>query len=98
MHNIVDACITLTWASGKGLGPENREFFGPCESHRADRRMPFGAQKLKVVLCNVQEPTRAISEPILLVWGSRCIKELNRPARDAPPITKLIRNQEETVR
>jgi hypothetical protein len=28
----------------------------------------------------------------------RCIKELNRPARAAPPITKLIRNQEETVR
>ncbi len=27
-----------------------------------------------------------------------CIKELNRPARAAPPITKLIRNQEETVR
>jgi hypothetical protein len=44
-------------------------------------------------------------------WGSRCIKELNRPvgllrcikklnrpARAAPPITKLIRNQEATVR
>jgi hypothetical protein len=28
----------------------------------------------------------------------RGIKELNRPARAAPPITKLIRNQEETVR
>ncbi len=31
-------------------------------------------------------------------WGSRCIKELNRPAWAAPPITKLFRNQEEIVR
>ncbi len=32
-------------------------------------------------------------------WRSRCITELVRPARVAPPpITKLIRNQETTVR
>ena len=85
-------------ASGRELGPGNRDFFGPCEMASSRWRMPFGAQKLKVVLCNVQEPTREISGPILLVWGSRCIKEFNRPARDALPITKLIRNQEETVR
>ncbi len=31
-------------------------------------------------------------------WRSRCIKELVRLAQAAPPITKLIRNQETTVR
>jgi hypothetical protein len=60
----------------------------------------------------VQEPTREVSRPIQ--WGGggagayrnlvvllgplRCTKKLNRPARAAPPITKLIRNQEEIVR
>ncbi len=83
---------------GRCLALEIESVLGPVKWHRANRRMPFGAQKLKVVLCNVQEPTREISGPVLLVWGSRCIKELNRPARDATPITKLIRNQEETVR
>jgi hypothetical protein len=55
-----------------------------------------------------KKPTREVSGPIL--WGVeeqvkkgtllrplRCIKELNPPAR-ATPITKLIRNEEETVR
>ncbi len=26
-----DACRSITRASGRGLGPGNREFFGPCE-------------------------------------------------------------------
>jgi hypothetical protein len=34
---------------------------------------------------------------IALLGPLRCIKELNRPARAASPITKL-RNQEKTVR
>jgi hypothetical protein len=30
----------------EGLGPGNRDFFGPCEmGYRAVRRVPFGAQK-----------------------------------------------------
>jgi hypothetical protein len=41
--------------------------------------------------------TREVSGPILWGVGDQVHKELNRPARAAPPITKLIRNQEETV-
>ncbi len=30
VHKILDACISITTrASGRGLGPGNREFFGP---------------------------------------------------------------------
>ncbi len=38
---------TITWASGRGLGPGNRAFLGPVKWHRADRRVPFGAQKTR---------------------------------------------------
>ncbi len=31
MHNVSDACISITRASGRGLGPGIREIFGPCE-------------------------------------------------------------------
>ncbi len=31
MHNVLDAFISITRGSGKGLGPGIREFFGPCE-------------------------------------------------------------------
>jgi hypothetical protein len=31
VHNVLDACIYITRASGRGLGPGIREFFGPCE-------------------------------------------------------------------
>jgi hypothetical protein len=43
--NVFDACIAITRASGRGLGPGNREFLGPVKWHRADRRVTFGAQK-----------------------------------------------------
>jgi hypothetical protein len=36
---------SITWASGRGLVPGNREFLGPVKWHRADRRVPFGAKK-----------------------------------------------------
>jgi hypothetical protein len=29
LHNVLDACISITWASGRGLGPGIIEFFGP---------------------------------------------------------------------
>ncbi len=35
----------FTRGSGRGLGPGIREFFGPYKMHRANRRVPFGAQK-----------------------------------------------------
>ncbi len=31
VHNFFDAGRYITWASGKGLGPGNGEFFGPGE-------------------------------------------------------------------
>jgi hypothetical protein len=31
VHNVLDACISITWGSGSGLGPGIPEFFGPCE-------------------------------------------------------------------
>jgi hypothetical protein len=36
---------SLTWASGMGLSPGNREFFGAVKWHRTDRRVPFAASK-----------------------------------------------------
>jgi len=29
MHNVLDACIPITWGSGRGLGPGIPEFFWP---------------------------------------------------------------------
>jgi hypothetical protein len=36
----------MTRASGRGLGPGNRDYFGPEKVHRAVRRVPFGTQKV----------------------------------------------------
>ncbi len=44
-HNVLGACISITRGSGRGLGHGIREFLGPVKWHRADRRVPFGAQK-----------------------------------------------------
>jgi hypothetical protein len=80
VHNVLDACISITRAGGRELGLEIESFLGPVKWHRADSRVPFRALKT----CGG--------------WGST--KELNRLARAAPPppLTKLIRNQKETVR
>ncbi len=45
VHNVLDACISITRASGRGLSPGNEGFLGPVKWHRADRRVPFGAQR-----------------------------------------------------
>jgi hypothetical protein len=42
MHNVFDACRSITRESGRGLDP--------VKWHRADRRVPFGAQKTWVTL------------------------------------------------
>jgi len=34
--------VSITRASGRGLGPGNQDFFGPVKWHRADRRVSFG--------------------------------------------------------
>jgi hypothetical protein len=49
VHNVLDACISITRGSGRGLGPGARDFLGPMEMHRADRRVPFGALKTRHV-------------------------------------------------
>ncbi len=138
MHNVLGVCISITRASGRGLGHGYREFLDPGKWHRVEWRVSFGAPKnsgfpgpnplplaqvrdmhesktlctglykSEVVLCTRDHGEGGgVSGPILWRWRSRCIKdlitllgplrcikELNRPARAAPPITKLTRNQE----
>jgi hypothetical protein len=48
---------------GGGWSLEIASFLGPVKWQRADRRVPFGAQKLEIA----KEPTREVSGPIL--WG-----------------------------
>jgi hypothetical protein len=31
VSNAVDACKSITRASGRGMGPGNQDFLGPCE-------------------------------------------------------------------
>jgi hypothetical protein len=45
VRNAFDAGNSIMRASGRGLSPGNRDFFGLFEMHRAVRRVPFGAQK-----------------------------------------------------
>jgi hypothetical protein len=46
VHNGLDACLSITRASGRGLGRGNQEFIGPCEMALSRyRRVPFGVQK-----------------------------------------------------
>ncbi len=128
MVSTVIACIMFwmrayPWGQvGGGWALEFESFSGPVKWHRADRRVPFGAQKnsripgpIPLPLAQVMDmhasktlctglykhgctggfmhksPQERFQGPY---WGggwrSRCIKELVRPARDAPPITKLI--------
>ncbi len=46
VHNVFDACRYITRASVRGLGPlEIKSFLGTVKWHRADRGVPFWAQK-----------------------------------------------------
>ena len=45
VHNVLDACIYITWETRRGLGAGIPEFLGPVKWERADMRVPFGAQK-----------------------------------------------------
>jgi hypothetical protein len=49
----VDACnvhIHYVGKAGGGWALEFESFLGPVKWHRADRRMPFGAQKTQVIV------------------------------------------------
>jgi hypothetical protein len=48
VHNVLDACISITRGSGRGLGLGIREFLGPVKWNRAERRVPFGPKKLEM--------------------------------------------------
>jgi hypothetical protein len=51
VSNAFDEGKSITRASGRGSGPGNRDFFGPCEKKwlRAVRRVPFGAQTVTYI-------------------------------------------------
>jgi hypothetical protein len=55
VRNVIDACRSITRASGRGLGSGNREFFEPFEmTSSRNRRVPFGAQKTVCDICSVR--------------------------------------------
>ncbi len=77
------------------MGPAKMEiesFLDPVKWHRADRRVPFRAEK------NCSETF--ITKLALIYIHERKLKvvRLSNITALLPPITKLIRNQEETVR
>jgi hypothetical protein len=51
---------SITWASGRGLGAGIESFLGPVKWHRADRRMPFGAQKPQAFKKNIRLVTLSL--------------------------------------
>jgi hypothetical protein len=58
VHNVLDACIPITWASGRGLGPGNLEFFGPqMHGTRLSARCHFsGPKKVKKLSISRAQP------------------------------------------
>jgi len=47
VRNVFVAGISITRAVGGGWALELESFLGPVKWHRADRRVPFGAQKTR---------------------------------------------------
>jgi hypothetical protein len=60
VHNVLDACISITRGSRRGLGPGIPEFLGPVNWHRADRRVPFGAMLRKKYFDCPQKDSHAV--------------------------------------
>jgi hypothetical protein len=54
VHNVLDACISITWTIGRGLGPGNLDFLGPkwhslislMPFHRAQKSLDFQGKTL----------------------------------------------------
>ncbi len=57
MHNVFD---TLCGQVGGSWALEIESFLGPVKWHRADRRVPFGAQKTPVHKYVYRDPYRAV--------------------------------------
>ncbi len=89
--------LRVCWALPFGA-QKTRDFQGPtpptCPSYgyAASKTLCTGLYKSYVHRWfYVQEPTREVLGPILWGWESRCIKELNRPARAAQVHKELNR-------
>ncbi len=62
---------------GGGLGPGIREILGPVKWHRADRRVPFGAQKTRAMKPFHSSPkTLELQGPAPLVMDMHASKTL----------------------
>jgi hypothetical protein len=55
VHNVLDACISITRASGRGLGPGNRDFFRPFEMASSQQASAIWGQKTKEFPCTATE-------------------------------------------
>jgi hypothetical protein len=89
VHNVLDAYISITWGSGRGLALEFSRFLGPVKWHRADRQVPFhrckGCFKHKSPLVTFTGCILGRSRAHNCgEWRSRWIKELNSPCLGHP--------------
>jgi len=55
VRNVFDAVRYITWASGRGLGPGNGEFFGPCEMASSQSDQQSKVQISSSVKCEQQK-------------------------------------------
>jgi hypothetical protein len=79
VHNVLDACISITRASGRGWGPGNLEFF--WAPNDISKTLCTGLYKSYVHRWFMNKSPRGrFQGPYCGGWRSRCIKELNRPA------------------
>ncbi len=49
VRNVLDACRSITRASGRGLGPGNQDFLGPVKWHGAIRQVPLWTNCLRTI-------------------------------------------------
>ncbi len=97
VHNVLDACISLY--EGKWEESNPLPVTQVMDMH-ASKTLCTGLYNHRCISGFMQKSPEGgfRAHPYWGGWRSRCIKELVRPAQAAPPIKKLIRNQETTVR
>ncbi len=57
VRNVFDACRSITRTSGRGLGPGNREFFGPFEMASSRHLGPKNPINHRCIGGFIQDPT-----------------------------------------
>ncbi len=72
MHNVLDACISITRGSGRGLGPGILEFLGPVKRYKMIGKFHLGPKKL--------ENFRAQPPPTSPSNGYACIQNIMHKA------------------